>query len=226
MKRLNGTICAYCGEKATTRDHVPPKGLFLKPLPTDLVTVPSCSRCNHGASGDDRTFRNHLSIRVGGFRTTGPARRLWVEKGMPSIRKNRADLRQIAISARPVACYSPGGIYLGQGVAVPFDKAAHDRVVTRIVRGLYWHHYGIPVCAGTSVGVVFIDTTKPGWLNRLAPVLNMLTHQSIGGGVFKYAHGRATDDPLSSIWMLDFHEGRHVVCVHTGAPDEGVGIFK
>ena len=68
MTARDRTRCAYCGEPATTYDHVPPQCLYTRPLPSNLVTVPACAACNNGASKDDAEFRNHLSIMAGSFR--------------------------------------------------------------------------------------------------------------------------------------------------------------
>jgi hypothetical protein len=59
MGELDMKHCAICGKpcETTTRDHIPPKGLFGKPLPDNLLTVPSCQQCNQEASGDDEYFR-------------------------------------------------------------------------------------------------------------------------------------------------------------------------
>ena len=48
--------CAYCGNLATTRDHVPPQNLFPQPWTNDLITVPACKRCNNYPSRDDEYF--------------------------------------------------------------------------------------------------------------------------------------------------------------------------
>lgn len=43
----NIQLCCYCGvRKATTKDHIPPKSIFNKPRPCDLITVPYCFECN------------------------------------------------------------------------------------------------------------------------------------------------------------------------------------
>ena len=76
MSRTHADICAYCGSPSpTTRDHIPPKGVFPSPRPDDLITVPSCAACNQGASGTDEFFRTFLSLRVGV--DTAPTSRLW-----------------------------------------------------------------------------------------------------------------------------------------------------
>src|SRR5262245_66145122 len=44
-------------------DHTPPGNLFAKPRPSTLVTVPSCTSCNGGASQDDEYFRLMAALR-------------------------------------------------------------------------------------------------------------------------------------------------------------------
>lgn len=56
-------ICAYCGqEKKLTTDHVPPKLLFAKPCPANMLTVPACSDCNKGFKNDDEYSRTVLAL--------------------------------------------------------------------------------------------------------------------------------------------------------------------
>ena len=50
-------VCTYCGEAATTVDHVPPRGLIRSSRRLNLWTVPSCERCNGGSSRDEEYFR-------------------------------------------------------------------------------------------------------------------------------------------------------------------------
>ena len=64
-RSLSRAYCVYCGEPASTKDHVPPKLLMERPLPVNLRTVPSCLRCNHGASLDEQYFLcllGHVSL--------------------------------------------------------------------------------------------------------------------------------------------------------------------
>lgn len=52
---FQASLCVYCGGKADTSDHTPPRCLLPKPLPEGLnaMTVPACSRCNVGFSQDE-----------------------------------------------------------------------------------------------------------------------------------------------------------------------------
>ncbi len=58
--RENG--CIYCGDKATTREHVPSKTLLAEPYPTNLPTIPACFNCNNGFSFDEQYFSYYLEV--------------------------------------------------------------------------------------------------------------------------------------------------------------------
>ncbi|MDU2065599.1 MAG: hypothetical protein E6713_12290 [Sporomusaceae bacterium] len=45
--------CIYCGEVATTREHVPSKVFLDKPYPENLPVLPACFDCNNGYSVDE-----------------------------------------------------------------------------------------------------------------------------------------------------------------------------
>lgn len=58
-------FCTYCGvPNPETSDHIPPKTIFAKPYPPNLLTVPCCTKCNNNMSKDDEYFRNMLAFRM------------------------------------------------------------------------------------------------------------------------------------------------------------------
>jgi hypothetical protein len=136
---------------------------------------------------------------------------------MCGMRRNRATLARMVTGARLVERYSPGGLYLGHGFAVPVVSGVQQRVITRIVRGLYWHHYQTALGDASSVTLVFIDKRKSRWRESLAPLLN-LRHVLIGDGqTFQYLYGQAYDDATFSLWLLIFFKGtgEQIVLAHT-----------
>ena len=207
--------CVYCPRPATTHDHVPPKSLYTPPLPQNVVTVPACDPCNNRASKDDEIFRNELSIMAGSFgESANAAERL--QPTMRSILRNRATRTRMVTSAQLVERYSTGGIYLGHGYAVPLVPGLQQRVITRIVRGLHWHHFQNRL-AEDAVKLVFIDRRKPQWRHALEPLLK-LRHVLIGDGkTFQYVCGGATDDPTFSAWLLIFFNepAEQIIMAHT-----------
>lgn len=49
--------CYFCGNAATTQEHVPPKGFFPKSERHNLICVSSCELHNNERSGEDEYFR-------------------------------------------------------------------------------------------------------------------------------------------------------------------------
>ncbi|MEZ4810770.1 MAG: hypothetical protein R2819_10450 [Allomuricauda sp.] len=63
MKQLNPFAddrlireCVYCGDSASTRDHVPSKCLLEQPYPENLSVVGCCDSCNQDFSKDEQYF--------------------------------------------------------------------------------------------------------------------------------------------------------------------------
>jgi hypothetical protein len=222
--------CAYCDRPASTRDHVPPESLFTPPRPINLITVPACGDCNQGASDDDEVFRNELSIMAGSFReSANAAERL--EPTERAILRNKAMRQKMVHAAKPVERYSMGGIYLGRGYAVPLNSEAHRRVLTRIVRGLYWHQTENSLGNDVHVELMRIDKTTPNW-QEIFDIPRRLRLQNIlvgDGDTFQYFWGNARDDPTRSVWILMFFKGpsaqiilvlriRHMIHLHLAQP--------
>jgi hypothetical protein len=67
---------------ATTRDHLPPQGLFAKGMP-NKPWVPSCLDCNRGASKDDE-YMQRLAMLCGADRAVTPG----VSKSGSCVRSN------------------------------------------------------------------------------------------------------------------------------------------
>jgi len=86
------THCYSCGVALIagvnrTVDHVPPKGLFSKPRPNNLLTVPACLSCNNSKSDDDEFFRLLATM---GVNRTPEAERVYEQRTLPNkIRKGR-----------------------------------------------------------------------------------------------------------------------------------------
>jgi hypothetical protein len=195
--------CAICGiAAATTRDHVPPRGIFAEPRPSDLVTVPACEACNADGSKYDETFRVHLSLHVG---TETPAtQRLLTNGARRTVRSNRKLRRQILESLEPTYLTTHGGIIIGKGYRGKWDPEAHDRVIERTTRGLYFHHFGEIFGAKADVVVHWFPSLTP----EMREAAREYPQASIGGDALIYRYGRAIDGPLCSIWLFEFY-GRH-----------------
>ena len=131
--------CAYCGAKATQRDHIPPRCLFKKPRP-DLITVPSCADCNQGASTDDEYLRLVLSMRHDTHRHPD-ASKAWTKARRSLNRPQARGLRKETLDAvHTVNLQTESDLYIGKAGAINVDLPRTERVVERTMVGLYHHH--------------------------------------------------------------------------------------
>lgn len=201
-------LCAICGkEPATTEDHLPPKGIFPKPRPV-LIKVPACFKCNNSASADDERFRVYLSLHVGV--DTPETKALWENHALPSVRHNQRLLQRIITGAKRVLLQTEAGVIIGERMAVLWDSRAHDKTIERMIRGLYFHHYGDIIGDRARI--------KVQWLRRLNPEMhaefNPWPANSLGGASLIYRYGRAPEGPLHSAWLFQFYN-KHWASGHT-----------
>ena len=140
--------CVYCGAiGADTRDHVPPRGIFSEPRPTNLITVPACRQC-HGdeTSKDDEYFRLSLQVR------DGIGNHPDVIKARPSLLRSLENPRKVGMAKallRKVVfaeLVTPSGIFIRNQWAIETNMDRLRRVVSRTMKGLFYHHrkYRLP----------------------------------------------------------------------------------
>lgn len=191
-------LCCYCGiHKATTKDHIPPKAIFNTPRPNDLITVPCCKECNIEASKYDERFKAYLGIHVA--RIGGEAERLFKEGVIPTAKHNRKLRQTVFQTMYPVYTATEAGIITGKAMAVPWDNKAHDVTIERIVRGLFFYHYG------KIIGKNAIVT--PYWFEKIPAGLgNELYYNSIGNGTFAYLYNKVEEGEYDSVWLFQFYE--------------------
>lgn len=218
--------CVYCGARnSLTRDHVPPKCLFAKPLPEDLITVPSCHKCNEAASKDDEYFRMILTSRsdVGDHPEALSVMKRAV-RGLqyPEARKfRRSFLRSTDMFyyVNELGVIEPGGSYMA-------DHERLGRVASRIVEGLFWYktrerlprHY--EVSAYVDAG---LPQLNPSEIDMCEEVLRE-EPISVGRGVFKCWYKSVPEDRFTSFWLLRFYENIHFLCLSINSqakPAEG-----
>jgi hypothetical protein len=125
--------CVFCGGIATTRDHVPPRNLFIPPRPR-LITVPACETCNGSTSAFEDEFRVYVGVKDGP--DTPEWFEFWRKGGHRAVHQNdrlRRNLSNLGLYAR-----SPFG---GYGQTFRWPRENHHKVIEKITRGLYYHHF-------------------------------------------------------------------------------------
>jgi len=201
-KRNKKQVCVYCGKLSkTTRDHIPPRAVFPKPRSNDLITVPSCIKCNSCASELDERFSVYLSLHVG--IDTPESNRLWRNHTFGRLKHNQQLLNTIRKGMKPVRVTTHGGIILKQGMGVTWDSDSHDLVMARVIRGLHFHHFSELVPPKAFV--------KVNWHQELTNETEEMTRpfstNVIARGNFAYRFARAKKDNIvKSLWLFQFYE--------------------
>jgi hypothetical protein len=212
-KRDNGE-CYLCGAPATTRDHVPPLGLFPKPRPSNLITVPACATCNRNRSLDDEYFR---VIVAAGSRDSPQSTVLLHQRIIPRLRNRPALILDFLNSVRQVDIRSEGGIFLGRGPACTFDRARIQAVIDKIVRGLFLAHAKRRLANDYSVEeFVYCPKIK----KPLQEAIMQLPLLNIGdGSVFSYRYHIADETSSESFWFLMFYNETSLFVTQTSRAD-------
>ena len=204
-KPSTGIICAYCGTSAPeTNDHIPPKNLFPKPLPEDLLTVPCCERCRRGWSTDDEYFRLALlsSSNLADVPTVQPV----IDSIFRSLRRPQARglARLVETSLVEIEQRTKGGIVAGTVPAFKVQRPRLERVGARIIRGLYFEEFKQPLPT-THIAKASIQQFGLDHLSSIQGV-KFAEVRSRAANSFHYTFATVPEDPLSSVWLLDFFD--------------------
>lgn len=213
--------CVYCGSTAfLTKDHVPPKSIFPRPLPNDLITVPCCRKCNKGFEKDDRYFATILSLRAN--TQDSVLGRALLEKNMRGLRRieERRFRQYIKNSLTLFPVISDGGIYLGNAPGIRIDFVRLKRIMIRINKALAWINEVKYDDSGFSIyffdwvrGRVFDDPDIQDIFKQFA----MSNRHGTKDRIFSYKYMTASDDKYASIWLFSFYEKMHCIVFNTGS---------
>ncbi len=84
--------CIYCGSKADTREHTPPKVFLDKPYPAELPVVGACKKCNQGFSQDEEYMACFIEFVISGSADPDSVQRSMVKRALKHSEKLRSRL--------------------------------------------------------------------------------------------------------------------------------------
>lgn len=220
VKRKRTGQCALCGEThPVTREHVPPKNLFLAPRPTNTITVPVCEPCNHGYHFDDEYFRIYVAS---GAEPGTRQSRLWNEKvvGSSFVRggglKGRLNDDHTAVvhhhrTVEPLRTLD--GEVVDEKLLPqlqPLDESRINAVIEKIVRCLHFFVEGLPLPRSAKLAV---DSSPLEDAD-----LHALFHQRTGhvGVHDEFIFRRGQSEAAAWRWLLAFYV-HHTFAVHVRA---------
>lgn len=205
-KRLSfAATCIYCDQRPSdAADHVPPKLLFPRPRPHNLITVPCCSACNQGFQQDDEYFQAMMLLRSD--IAEQPEAKALMEGFYRSWERPRGTrfARSVANTFQIAEWHTPAGLFVGRSPAFEVDNKRMRRIYARITRGLFFHEQGVRVPDDYRVEVTLWVEEKPKVMETIPRMLGGREPKKIGG-IFVYKWARAVENPLTSIWLMQFY---------------------
>lgn len=187
--------CIYCGARPNESvDHTPSKGLFPKPAPSNLITVPCCFECNRSFSKDEEYFRTILVYSQYG--QIAPAM-VW-EKVERSLDRKESRLFDLLLDNLLVSDEKHFD------VEISVDHIRIDRVLVKTLRGLYFSHFSARLTEGEwslpRVGSVEdISSIVTPWFGNNSFI-------EIGPPIFAYRFVEVNDPTFSSIWQIVYYQ--------------------
>ena len=157
-------ICYLCGKSLTepiSDDHVPPKQIFARSIrkshPTDLLKIPVHLKCNQSYQRDEDYFLNSLAP-LGRGSYAGNA---VLEDVFEKFHRGE----KVFLVKKVLAEFDsrPSGLIIPGKVIKRFDGKCMTRIVLKIVRGLYFHHYSqyLPEELTGEVQIISPDDPPP-----------------------------------------------------------------
>lgn len=199
-------LCPYCLQnEADTQDHVVPEGLFDVAPPGGYIKVPACEPCNNGHSRDEEYFL--VAILGEATLTSAAANRVLdrlAEDHRTGRRRRTGLARALRSRVRPAEIYTPAGIYVATGGTIALDTPRINRVLTKMVRGLYFYEFGCPLPQDATV---FVEIKPQGEHLQWPPVQAALAAPAKAlADVFSYRVWVLPERATCTSWALGFYD--------------------
>ena len=193
-------VCFNCGSRQNiTRDHIPPKGFFNAPIPTNLITVPCCESCNSSFSNDDEAFRAFVTS-VWNRNQAGAD--VWSKKVVKRLNSGTGKLKknmiQHIVTINPVM--TPAGV---SDKRIDFPQERGNRFLIRITKGLIRYLYPKLDYSEAKFFVKQLEIDQ----HIVDNVLSNLVFDQRGSGIFRFWRGFITLGAVDSTWVFQFYEG-------------------
>ena len=206
--------CFLCGATENlTRDHIPPKGLFPKPRPSNLYTVTCCEPCNNGASQEDEYFRVAASCLINAHPTGKGSFERVVESTLPS-RRIAKQIAKLRANVEPVTLRTPDGDIEARRHL--FDASMICRVLVRITKGFLAASHPELDTSNLDFEITHIDQFRT---NSLAEsgITEHFTQWGAGNGVYEQYRAASAEDYGrgmmvhvfygAAVWMVRYQPG-------------------
>ncbi len=191
-----------------TNDHVPPRGFFPEPRPSNLITVPCCRRCNKSWELEDEAVRAFFTLDIARSEV-GDA--IWDNKVIAGTVKRSSAFREYMLArTHNRAIAGPSGIEFLPAFDVPNERV--HPFMERITKGLLRHYYPLYDYSSSTFTVRHIPATEAN-LQSLEKFLGGSNYDERGEGVVRYRYAN-TDTESGGFWFYTFYDAVWYLVLH------------
>lgn len=217
-KEIRGSeVCVLCGIRAaTTKEHVPPRSLFLE-MPEQYLTVPACDDCNNSTKLADDDLRVYMSSSS----RTEEALTIYRKKVRRRFQERPATRARFRQQLAEFETILPG---IGR-VMLPALKGDPDRFrasTEKMVRAFYWWHWGEILARDVAIRIKSLNMLQLSDFFNDAEKVAIFEKANVGvytdPEVVKtfYYRGAVLPNGLS-IWYFFFYRQNAIIAM-TGEP--------
>jgi len=207
--------CVYCGSPATTLDHVPPQSFFPRFPPPNLITVPSCQKCNVSFKGDDDYARLVLTT-VGS--KGNPDRDDVLPRVVRYTQRNesRRFLASFYESLGSAYRRNADGVYV-QAQHFNVEIGRLDRFARRVVQALFYREKGYRLPKDHLVNAIH-PVRQAHFGREEHEFFDGIVFDLRGerrrkwGNTFGYAWVQSPNGTSMTWWLLEFYGSDRYVC--------------
>lgn len=205
--------CYLChGTENMTSDHVPPKNLFPEPRPTNLITVPCCTKCNAEYSKLDEQFRAFVTTAANASKAGKEIMRSKVFGG--SFKRSPRLKERMRSGLQPGVFSTPFG-----KVDVPLitvERSFMEPFFVRMTKGLLATFYADVDYRAFSFQISQLNQFGASHPNFSAIVAGLKADER-GAGVFRFWRGITPphERPIGGLWIYQFYEAALFMVLHT-----------
>lgn len=161
-------ICYFCGEPATTFDHVPHRDLFKDRVWPEEYEFPACERCNDSGRKVEQIVA--LYTRLANFSEDADtvdlqARLTAVMNNSPEFLPSEMRANDKRRAMRERGMLKPRGMFLDEIPMMsmpPNYRAPFDLFARRLTCALYYKHMGSVMPLSHTIRTEFFQTASPG----------------------------------------------------------------
>lgn len=197
----------FCGSNKSlgkmNMEHFVPKCLWSDQLPRFMKTCPAHVFCNSSFAKDNDYFRDILVIDAAAG--SHPEVQKLQATIYRKLRKYKRDMAEPFAGAAVRPIHSPSGLYLGHQPTLIVNKKRRDRVLTNVIKGMFYTIKNYPLPQGHRFSVYPVDTRISSDPRLLQVIGNLGSLNSFGDDVFSC---RCATDPTETdcfIGLMQFY---------------------